>query len=429
MTHIPPLEPEMAPPTRPAPRPVVAYRRLMAATVLCMIMFGAVQVLPAVALEALGEDLGLNFEQRGLIFSLRIAAAVPILLLIGHFAERPGKRHILSWGLLAIAAGQALTAMAPGYGALLGAVLVSGVGLGVVEAITNPLVAQLNPDRSAWALNVLNGMFSLGLVVGALGTGELLQAGYGWRLTFWIWVILPAVCAVLYLTPHYPPPSPESDSFHVRPDVRGFLANPLFWMLAVAMVLGGGCEAGLTSWAPNFVAAELGASARGGAWATILYGTFMALGRFAGGAVLTRITPVQMMLGSALACGAVTLGLAFVPVLWGAWALFALGGLFVACFWPTLLAVASDHICTGSMSLFSLLAAAGIAGCVIVPWAIGALGDVLGLRAGILVLPASMALLIVMLLVAARYMRSTCDPDRPQTVPEAADHREEVGRG
>jgi len=410
VTHMPPLEPEIALPTQPAPRPVVAYRRLMAATVLCMIMFGGVQVLPAVALEALGEDLGLNFEQRGLIFSLRIAAAVPILLLIGHFAERPGKRHILSWGLLAIAAGQVLTAVAPGYSALLGAVLVSGIGLGVVEAITNPLVAQLNPHRSAWALNILNGMFSLGLVAGALGTGELLQAGYGWRLAFWLWMVPPAVCAVLYLTPRYPPPSPESDSFHVRPDVKSFLANPLFWMLAVAMVLGGGCEAGLTSWAPNFVAEELGASARGGAWATILYGTFMALGRFGSGAVVNRVTPMQMMLGSALLCGAATLGLAVVPALWGAWALFALGGLFVACFWPTLLAVASDHICTGSMSLFSLLAAAGIGGCVVVPWAIGALGDLFGLRTGILVLPISMALLIVMLLVASRYMHRNCKP-------------------
>ena len=87
-----------------------------------------------------------------------------------------------------------------------------------------------------------------------------------------------------------------------------------------------------------------------------------------------------------------------------------LGGLFVACFWPTLPAAAADHICTGSMSLFSLPAAAGISGCVVVPWAIGALGDIFGPRAGMLVLPAAMAGLIVMLLVASRYMRSNCKP-------------------
>ena len=80
--------------------------------------------------------------------------------------------------------------------------------------------------------------------------------------------------------------------------------------------------------------------------------------------------------------------------------LFALGGVFVACFWPTLLAVASDSIATGSTVLFSLLAAAGIVGCVLVPWAIGALGDLCGLRLAMLVLPASCLLLAGALLGA-----------------------------
>jgi fucose permease len=118
-----------------------------------------------------------------------------------------------------------------------------------------------------------------------------------------------------------------------------------------------------------------------------------------------RLTPLRLLVISAVLCGAATLGLAFVPVLWGAWVLFALGGLFVACFWPTLLAVASDNISAGSTSLFSLLAAAGVSGCVIVPWAIGALGDVVGLRGGMLVLPASMGLLLVLLLLSRRFAR------------------------
>jgi fucose permease len=398
-------EPEQITDATPTP---VAYRRLMVASVVCMLMFGAVQVLPAVALDVLGEDLGLNFEQRGRLFSIRIAAALPALLLIGHFAERPFKRHVLSWGLIAIALGQMLIALASNYAWLLCAVVISGIGLGVVEAIVNPLLVQLHPTRSAWALNIINAVFALGLVVGALSTGELLQAGFGWRLTFWLWMIPTLLAAILYLTPHYPAPSPTSDSRHVRPDVRSFAANPLFWMLAVAMVFGGGCESGLTSWAPNFVVEELGASARGGAWATILYGSFMAIGRFGIGSIAGGVSPLRIMLVSAIFCGAATLGLAFAPGLWAAWLLFGLGGLFVSCFWPTLLAVGSDQICVGSMSLLSLLGTAGIIGSVVVPWVIGALGDAVGLRAGILVLPASMVLLIVTLLMIGRRVHARC---------------------
>jgi fucose permease len=86
----------------------------------------------------------------------------------------------------------------------------------------------------------------------------------------------------------------------------------------------------------------------------------------------------------------------------GAWALFALGGLFVACFWPTILAVAAERVQVGSATMFALLAAAGISGCMIFPWGIGAIGDVAGLRAGAALLPASMVIEVAVLLTAWR---------------------------
>lgn len=399
MTDTPPPVPE----TTGDGRPPVAYLRLTIASVVCMVMFGAVQVLPAVCLDAMGANLRLNFEQRGSLIALRMAALIVSLIVVGYFGERPGKRHIFFWGLIAITGGQLLCARSYGYHSLLGSMIVCGLGFGVVEALLNPLVAQLNPGKSARALNIMNGIFSLGLVCGALTTGELLQAGHSWRLPFVLWAVCPVVCGVLYLTPRYP--APAAGAIRLKEEtgrVRGFLKLPLFWLLMLAMILGGGCEAGMTSWAPNYVVQVLKASARGGAWATILYGTFMALGRFASGALLARMTPIRLMVISGALCAVVTLGLAFVPVLWGAWALFALGGLFVACFWPTLLAVASDNISAGSTSLFSLLAVAGVGGCVLVPWAIGALGDIFGLRIAMLILPGSMILLLLLLLVAGK---------------------------
>ena len=51
------------------------------------------------------------------------------------------------------------------------------------------------------------------------------------------------------------------------------------------------------------------------------------------------------------------------------------------------------------------MAAAGVLGAVVVPWAIGALGNLSGLRAGIMVLPVLMVAMIVVLLTASRYMQ------------------------
>lgn len=384
------------------PAPPVARTRLTIACALGMIMFGGVQVAPAVCLDTLGDELNLSYEQRGALMALRMVALTLCLLVVGHFGEHRKKYLVFFAGLMVIALGEVMTAKAGGYRAMLLAMAVSGLGYGVYEALLNPLIAQLYPDNSARALNVMNGLFSVGLVAGALSTGEIVQGGLSWRLAFWLWAVPPLICALLYLTPRFPQPVADADDLAPTPAVSQFLRLPLFWVLMVSMVLGGGVEAGLTSWAPNFAAKVLSASARAQAWTTILYGTFMAVGRFGSGLLTARVRPVPLMLVSAVLCGAATYGIAFSQSLPFAYALFSLGGLFVACFWPTLLAVASDRISQGSTSLFSLLAAAGVSGCALVPWAIGALGDVVGLRSAVLVLPVSMALLVVMLLAASR---------------------------
>jgi len=396
----------------PEPQPPVAYRRLMSASVLCMIMFGAVLVVLPVCLDTIGEELGINFESRGLLTSVRMAALICSLLVIGRVGEGQYKRRYLFWGLMAIGAAQAWGALAGGYTALMAAMVLSGLGKGAVEALVNPLVAQLHPNDSARALNLINGVFSVGLVTGALSAGQLLETGHSWRVPFWLWVVPPMVCAVLFYTRRYPrPPAAEagSDDEAALHSVRHFLRLPLFWLLVVAMVMGGGCEAGLTSWAPNFAQKVLNATPLGGAWMTAFYGAAMAVGRFASGMIVRRLTAQWLMVLSAVLCAVATLGLTFVPTVNMAYVLFALGGLFVACFWPTLLSVASDHISTGSTSLFSLLAAAGVGGCVVFPWAIGRLGDAFGLRIGMLVLPASMVILLVMLGFMAALKRRRAD--------------------
>lgn len=393
----------------------VAYRRLMAASMLCMIMFGAVLVVPPVCLEAIGRELQINYEARGMLIAVRMAALIISLLIVGALGEGPYKRHYLLGGLVAIGFSQAWGAQAPRYSLLWAAMALSGLGKGVVEALVNPLVAQLNPTQCARALNVVNGLFSVGLVIGALSTGFLLEAGFSWRLAFAVWIVPPLICALLFYTPRYPEgaPSPSfsaKQKHNLAADAQGnsfwaYFASPLFWALMMAMLMGGGCEAGLTSWAANFVSAVLQASPLGGAWTTAIYGTAMALGRFGSGWLVARWTPLRLMAFSAAACGAATLGLSFVSSLAGAYALFALGGLFVACFWPTLLSVASDHISAGSTALFALMATAGVAGCMLFPWLMGRIGDIWGLRAAMLVLPASMIILLAMLGAAARLIR------------------------
>lgn len=369
-----------------------------------MFSFGAGMAIPSVCLQTIGHEFHLTFAQRGFLITARVACLMVALLASGYLAERHGKRPFLVLGLALIAVSQGLASRAMGYGGLLGAQLLSGAGKGTMEALVNPLVARLSPERSARMLNLTNGLFSVGLVFSALTTGEIVQRTGSWRLPFLLWIPPLVFCIALFATRHYPP---EHSAHKPRESARRFLHNRLFWILFAMMMLSGGCEAGLVSWGPNFVQQELAASARGGAWTITLYGILMALGRFTSSAVVARLTAPRLMIISAVGCLAVTLGLSFTHELWLAWSLFGLGGLFIACFWPTILSVASDNIARGSTALFALLSTAGVIGAMTVPWLIGDLGDALGLRLAMAILPVCMSGVLVLLVVAGTIVRSS----------------------
>jgi FHS family L-fucose permease-like MFS transporter len=323
------------------------------------------------------------------------------ILPIGHLSDSLGKARFLIGGLLLVAAGLGGTALAPSWGVLLVAQAVTGLGTAPLEALINPLIADLHPRSPARALNLVNAIFPLGMIGAALLSGEMLEAGSSWRATLALWAPALVVGAALFATRRYPRPVHEGGASAGI----GFVRLPLFWLLMAAMLIGGGCEAGMMVWGPSFLARELGATARAGAMTVVFFGASMALGRVASGALVGRMDPILLTIASAVLGALATAGLGAVGSASAAWVLFGLGGLFVACFWPTILAIAAERVRSGSMVMFSLLAVAGIAGFALFPWVIGAIGDAAGLRVAVGLLPASMAAQAVLLLVVHRLAR------------------------
>jgi len=404
-SHLTPSDPEPGTPvTSPQSpsadgpsSPAIAHRRLTVAVCLAMVSFSTAITVPSVCLERLGDEFSLDLTTRGLLGSLRMGVLVLSLLVAGAFADRFGKRPFLGWGMALIGVGMAATAGASDYRALFVAQALVGAGCGTLEALLNPLIAELNPRNAARALNVINGLFSVGVLLGAVLTGEMLAGGVSWRVAFLVWPALALVGAGLLAGGGYPPAAGSQQAGEdAVTDGLGryaFLRSPVFWALMVAMFLGGGSEFAMTGWGANYVERELEATARGGGWSIAFYGLFMALGRLAVGGLVTRVSATRLMLVSAIGGATVTGVLCGVHNLLAAWAMLALGGLFIACFWPTLIAVAAERIEQHSSALFALLAASGIAGSTVFSWAIGALGDLAGLRVGMGLLPVSMAVL------------------------------------
>ena len=353
-----------------------------------MFVFAASTVATPASLVAMGDELGINLTQRGGLETARAMVLAAVVLVSGFLADKWGRKWLLCSGPYIMAFGLAAAAGAGTYSALLLALGATGAGCGCIEALVSPLVAELHPDDPGRHLNAAHAFFSFGVVVSVLVYGALLSRGVSWRLSFAGCAAAAAVVGLVFQTSSFP----AAGSGGARPPAAvTFLRRPAFWLLAVAMFLSAGAEGGLTFWSSSFIQRECAGLPGAGALGVASFGGMMALGRLAVGRLAARTSLKRILLVSAVAGTGISACVTQAQSLWGAWIGLGLSGLCVGCFWPTILALAAETIAVGSATLFALLATAGIGGFGILPWTIGAVGDLFGLRVALWLIPAVLA--------------------------------------
>lgn len=359
----------------------VPDKKLVIANVGSMAIFGASIGLVSIMLPEIGEHFGLDLAGRGLSASTQAAATLLTVIVSGMIADRFGQRFLLSFGAFAIFVGLVLAGVAPRYVFFLIGAACFGLGGGVFDAVVSPLVVQMYPRDSESRLNAFHGCFSLGMLAAVVSTVFI----DGHRDVSWQWAFLGAapiafVVTGLYAAGRYPPQAASHESFAAA---RGSLARPTFWILSAAMFLTAGVEIGVTVWVPNFLKDAFHATRGQQAVGFGAFAAAMLVGRLTVAKVVRRIGAPRVLLGTALAGVLVLMAATLSNNIAATIVLFALAGLCQAGFWPTTLAYASKRLGDSSNTLFSLLAAFGIAGAAVSPVLIGAMGDALGsLRAG-----------------------------------------------
>ena len=343
---------------------------------------------PAMCMPAMAAELGLDYQQQGLLFSATMWS-VPLSLAVAALADRIGFRALLVAASAVQAGGWFLLAQADSYPHALAAGFVMGLGGSIAEPLLTPLVCAIYPDRRTRMTNFLHAFYCVGMAGIAILVMALAPAGLGWRATFRLLGLacLPHGLAALVL----PMPARAHDGL-VRMPMRGLLRRGVFWLLAGMIVLGAAAEMGPADWLPTFLHNIPGAPEASGGLALAVFGTLMATGRFLTATFAGRVGVRGLLRGSAAFSGLclAAVGLPLPPLAQAA--CLCLVGLGVACFWPTLMAAAGDRFPQAGASMFSVLSFVGSTGCAAVPVVVGYVGERFGslapALAGLALLPA-----------------------------------------
>jgi fucose permease len=301
-------------------------------------------------------------------------------ILLGFLADRIGRKGTILLGLALFGTTSALFAAGNAFGLFVLLLFVSGLGIGIFKSGALALIGEVSSSTRQHAanMNLVEGFFGVGAIIGPGLVTLLLQGGMSWK---WLYLIAAALCALLIAGTAFAPfprPSGQAEQKADPRDALRMLGDPHALFFAALLVLYVAAEAAVYVWAPTYFAGYEGPGTWLAAFSVSVFFVLRAAGRFLGAWLLSRHdwTAVLAICSTAMAV------LFAIAVLGGRTAaVFALPatGLFMSVLYPTINSTGIscfDRNRHGSIAGFLLFFTC--VGAVLAPLAMGAVGDLAG---------------------------------------------------
>lgn len=365
-------------PTRPAKGPVADEH---AAVAVAFLLSGFLLASWAVRVPDVIRATSISTSQMGLALLCVSLGGLVAMRPTGTLCERlgAGRVTLIAAGLLSLAV--VPPGLASGLGALCASLVGMGVAAGVLNVAMNSLGVRLEDRARRPLLPGLHAAFSLGGLAGGLLGGvaasltspgpHLVAVGALGALVVVPWLARPLLASDRAEPAH----ASEAADQAVAPQRPPWSRRPVLVLGLVA-----GCtalgEAAVTDWGAAHLRLDLLASPLEASLGYSLFCVAMAAGRLGGHHLVTMLGETRLLVGGAVtAAGGLVLG-ATSPVLWLAWAGFALAGLGLANSFPLAIARAGS---LGGASAVGLASSVGYAGLLLGPPVTGVLADHIGL--------------------------------------------------
>jgi len=275
------------------------------------------------------------------------------MMIGGVLYNQLGAKRLLITAFICHLLGLGLTITATGFWGLLVSTFFIGFANGAVEAGCNPLITQMYKDNKTTMLNRFHVWFPGGIVIGAIISKFMTDAGLNWQLQISVMLVPTVIYGYLVFRQQFPQLH-KTISTSTLSNIKA-LSQPLFIFMVLCMTLTATTELGTQQWIDRILSAS-GASPM---LIMAMITGLMAVGRYFAGPVIHRLNPVGVLLSSAViaTAGIYCMSIATGNAVYFAAILFAIG---VTYFWPTMIGFIAEYVPeTGALGL-SLIGGAGM---------------------------------------------------------------------
>jgi len=268
------------------------------------------------------------------------------LFLISPFIDAIGMGLLMRLSGILIAIGTAIVisaehiAPASVYWIIYSGMLLIGLGWGLVDTNTNPLVVGLYPKDKTHRLNVIHAWWPAGIVLGGLAGLALRKMGIQWEYQLVI-ALIPAVLLVVFcFIAKFPLTERAAAGISFGDMFKELFKRPMFWVWFFCIWLTATSELAPGQWVEMALTRTVGMS---GIWLLIYISGLMFVMRHFAGTVVHKLSPVGLLWVS---CLLAAIGLWWLSVAGNPLSGFlgaTLWGVGVCYMWPTMLATVNER--------------------------------------------------------------------------------------
>ena len=315
----------------------------------------------------------LTNAQVGIIGGAQLWGFAVTMFIFGPLCDVLGMKFLLRFAFFGHLIGVLLMIFATGFWMLFAGALTISLANGTVEAVCNPLVATLYPNRKTEKLNQFHVWFPGGIVIGGLLCFFLDKINLGaYQIKLCLILIPTVIYGFLFLRERFPATETHQGGVSFGGLFKESFSRPLFWLLLLCMMMTASIELGPQRWIP----AVLESGGIPGILVLVWITGLMAVMRQFAGPVVHKLSPTGILVASAAIAGMGLLWMSYVEstaIAFAAATVFAVG---VCYFWPTMLGVTSERIPKGGPLALGLMGGTGaLTVGLITSWAMGIVAD------------------------------------------------------
>lgn len=333
------------------------------------------------ALPMIRSSFDLNLLQAGTLTALLQCGFTLTVFVGGPLSDVFKKSSMLMAGCLFLGINLILFGLSNWFWINLIGIGFIGIGGGLIESSSNPLLIQLYPGRESTIMNLHHFFFAAGSLTGPLIMGAALARSISWQWTYVYFGLLVLVIFFFFLFQKIS--SPKIGGGFDKQWIRILARERTFVILFFVTFFAGGVQTGVGFWIVTFLKETRGFSIGMASIALSLFFACIALGRLFSSYLTTKIQEVVYLFSLLCLFFVFLLISIFVQ---GKWAIlsFALSGLATSGVFPSLLGMAGKLYPKSPGTAMGMIATAAGLGAIFIPWLMSLISQITHLQGGFL---------------------------------------------